>query len=219
MAGRYLATRYKGKKVAILHDNSTYGKGLADETKKAMNAAGLKETMYEAYTKGGKDFTAIVSRMKLANVDAVYVGGYHGEAGLIVKQMREQGLKAQLLAGDALATTDFWSVSGPAGAGTLFTFPPKVEDLPANKALVDRLKANKQPIEGYVLYSYAAVQAWAQAAEKAKTTDGKKVAEVLRAGEWNTVIGKFKYDKKGDIVSNSAYVWFAFKDGKYDQVK
>src|SRR4029078_2879671 len=64
VAGKYLADHYKGKNVAIVHDKTAYGKGLADETKKAMNAAGLKEAMYEAITQGDKDFSALISKMK-----------------------------------------------------------------------------------------------------------------------------------------------------------
>src|SRR6185503_2017317 len=102
VAGDYLAKNFAGKNVAILHDKTTYGKGLADETKKAMNAAGLQEKVFEAYTKGDKDFTALVSKMKAANIEAVFVGGYHQEAGLILRQMRDQGMKTVLMAGDAL---------------------------------------------------------------------------------------------------------------------
>ena len=67
VAGDYVAKTYKGKNVAILHDKTTYGKGLADETKKALNKAGVKEKMYEAYNKGDKDFNALVSKMKANN--------------------------------------------------------------------------------------------------------------------------------------------------------
>src|SRR6516162_1077641 len=76
VAGKYLADHYKGKRVAIVHDKTAYGKGIADETMKAMNAAGLKETMYEAITQGDKDFSALVSKMKQSNIDAIYFGGY-----------------------------------------------------------------------------------------------------------------------------------------------
>src|SRR6187549_2753072 len=95
VAGDYVAKNYKGKNIAILHDKTTYGKGLADETKKALNKAGGKEKLFEAYTKGDKDFNALVSKLKAAAIDVVYVGGYHQEAGLILRQMRAQGLKAQ----------------------------------------------------------------------------------------------------------------------------
>ena len=92
VAGDYVAKNYKGKNVAILQDKSTYGKGLADEMKKALNKAGVKEKMYEAYTQGDKDFNSLVSKMKANKIDVVYVGGYHTEAGLILRQMRGQGM-------------------------------------------------------------------------------------------------------------------------------
>ena len=107
IAGEYIAKNFKGKNVAILNDKTTYGKGLADETKKALNKAGVTEKLFESYNKGDKDFTAIVSRMKRENIDLVYVGGYHQESGLIVRQMRDQGLKTVLMAGDALADKEF----------------------------------------------------------------------------------------------------------------
>ena len=66
LPAEYIAKHYKGKKIAILQDKSTYGKGLADQTKKAIDKAGMKEKMYEAYTVGEKDFTALVSKMKAA---------------------------------------------------------------------------------------------------------------------------------------------------------
>ena len=93
VAGEYIAKNYKGKNIAILNDKTTYGKGLADETKKALNKAGVTEKMFESYNKGDKDFNAIVSRLKLDKIDLVYVGGYHQESGLILRQMRDQGLQ------------------------------------------------------------------------------------------------------------------------------
>src|SRR6478736_148976 len=104
VAGKYLADHYKGKNVAIVHDKTAYGKGIADETMKAMNKAGLKETMYEAITQGDKDFSALVSKMKQANIDVIYFGGYQTEGGLIVRQARDQGFKAQFIGADAVVT-------------------------------------------------------------------------------------------------------------------
>src|SRR5688572_25107782 len=63
VAGKYIANTFKGKKVAIIHDKTTYGKGLADETRKALQRAGGRETLYEAYNKGDKDFNALVSKI------------------------------------------------------------------------------------------------------------------------------------------------------------
>ena len=218
VAGNYIAKNYKGKNIAILHDKSTYGKGLADETKKALNKAGLRETMFEAYNKGDKDFTALVSKMKAAKIDAVFLGGYHAEGGLLVRQMRDQGMKTTLFGGDSLVTNEFWSITGPAGEGTMMTFGPDPRNKPQAVAVVKKFKDKGIDPEGYTLYTYAAFQIWAQAVAKAGTLDAKKVAETIRAGKWNTVLGQIGYDKKGDITVLD-YVWYIWgKDGKYKEI-
>jgi branched-chain amino acid transport system substrate-binding protein len=217
VAGAYLARHYKGKNIAILQDKSTYGKGLADETKKALNKAGVKEKLYEAYTQGDKDFNALVSKLKAAAIDVVYVGGYHTEAGLILRQMRDQGMKAQMISGDALATNEFWSITGPAGEGMLFTFGPDPRKKPTAAAVVKKFKDKGIDPEGYTLYTYAAIQVWAQAAKKAGTTDAKKVAATLHTGKWDTVLGPITYDKKGDITVID-YVFYVWKNGSYAEV-
>ena len=218
VAGKYLASKYKGKSIAILHDRTTYGKGLADETKKALNKAGVKERLYEAYTKGDKDFTALVTKMKQANIDVAYVGGYHNEAGLILRQMRDQGMKTMLVGGDALVTNQFWGITGPAGEGTLMTFNPDARKMKTAAPIVAKFKAKNIDPEGYTLYTYAAFQAWAEAAKKAGSTDPKKVAATLKSGKWNTVLGPLSFDKKGDVVGVD-YVWYVWnKDGSYSEI-
>jgi branched-chain amino acid transport system substrate-binding protein len=218
VAGNYIAKNFAGKNIAILNDKTTYGKGLADETKKALNKAGVTEKLFESYTKGDKDFNAIVSRLKAENIDLVYVGGYHQEAGLIVRQMRAQGLKTILMAGDSLADKEFASITGPEGEGTLFTFGPDPRKKSTAAAIVEKFKAKNIDPEGYTLYTYAAMQIWSQAATKAGTTDPKKVMDTIKAGSWDTVIGKIEYDAKGDI-KQLDYVVYKWDDkGGYSEI-
>ena len=218
VAGDYIAKNFAGKNIAILNDKTTYGKGLADETKKALNKAGVTEKLFESYTKGDKDFNAIVSRLKADNIDLVYVGGYHQEAGLIVRQMRAQGLKTILMAGNSLADKEFASITGPEGEGTLFTFGPDPRKKPTAAAVVEKFKAKNIDPEGYTLYTYAAIQVWSQAAAKAGTTDPKKVMDAIKAGSWDTVIGKIEYDAKGDI-KQLDYVVYKWDDkGGYSEI-
>jgi branched-chain amino acid transport system substrate-binding protein len=218
VAGAYIAKNFKGKNVAIVHDKTTYGKGLADETKKALNKAGVKEKLYDSYNKGDKDFTALVSKLKLNNIDLVFVGGYHQESGLILRQMRDQGLKTVLMAGDALADKEFASITGPAGEGVLFTFGPDPRKKATAAAVVKKFKDKGIDPEGYTLYTYAAFQVWSQAVAKAGTMDPKKVAATIKAGTWDTVLGKIAYDKKGDITVIDYVVYKWDKSGNYTEL-
>lgn len=215
VAGQFIAEHFKGHRVAILHDNSAYGKGLADETKKFMNQAGMQEAMYAAYVPGERDYSALVSRMKAAGIDVIYVGGYQAEAGLIVRQAKEQGMHVTLIGGDALVTSEFWQITGDTGEGTLMTFPSDPRVRPTAAAVVKEFRDKGIDPEGYVLYTYAAIQIWAEAADKAGTTDPHKVAAELKAaGPWQSVLGPIGFDKKGDIVK-SDYVFYVWHNGAY----
>ncbi len=218
VAGGYIARSMKDKRVAVLHDNSAYGKGLADETKKAMNAAGKQETLYSAYTPGERDYSAIVSRMKQDRIEVIYVGGYYTEAGLIIRQAKEQGLNATLIGGDALVTNEFWSITGAAGEGSLMTFSSDPRKRATAAAVVQRFRARNVDPEGYVLYTYGAMQIWAAAAEKAKTVDARKVADALkRQGPWGSVLGQTSFTPKGDVTVPD-YVFYVWRNGTYAEM-
>jgi branched-chain amino acid transport system substrate-binding protein len=218
VAGDYIAKAFKGKNIAILNDKTTYGKGLADETKKALNKAGMTEKMFESYNKGDKDFNAIVSRLKLNNIDLVYIGGYHQEAGLILRQMRDQGLQTVLMAGDALADKEYASITGPAAEGTLFTFGPDPRNKPTAKSIVEPFKAKNIDPEGYTLYTYAAMQVWSGAVKKAGTADPKKVMAAIKGNSWDTVIGTLEFDSKGDIKQLDYVVYKWDSKGGYTEI-
>lgn len=215
-AGPWLAKSYAGKNIAILDDKSAYGQGLANETQKNLEAAGGKVALRETYTQKEPDFSALISKLKDAKIDVVYIGGYHNDAGLMMRQAREQGLKADFVSGDALNTAEFWSISGPAGEGMRFSDAASAINLNSAKTVVGEFKADNYSPEGYTLSSYAAIQAWAAAVTKAGTTEGAKVAEALRANTIPTVIGDLSWDDKGDLTKVN-YAWFIWHDGKYDQ--
>jgi len=215
VAGNFLADKFGKKKIAILHDKTAYGKGLADQTRLNLKKRGVKDAMYEAYTAGEKDYSALVSKMKGAGIDVVYIGGYHTEAGLIIRQAREQGYNVQLVSGDALVTDEYWKITGAAGEGTLMTFSPDPRKNPDAAPVVKAFKDSGYEPEGYTLYTYGAIQAWAQAVKKAGSTKTGAVAKALHAGKFNTVLGKIGFDKKGDVTA-PGYIFYKWTNGKYD---
>jgi len=218
IAGVYLAESHGSDRIAIVHDKTAYGKGLADETRAALNAQGVTEVLYEAYTAGEKDYSTLVSKLKLEQIDVLYVGGYHSEAGLIVRQMRDQGLDTQLISGDALVSQEYWAITGEAGEGTRMTFSPDPRKNPEAVDVVKRFREelNYEP-EGYTLYTYAAIQAWAQAAESAGSLEPDAIKAALKGGTFETVLGTLSFDEKGDIEGPS-YVFYEWSNGNYHEV-
>jgi branched-chain amino acid transport system substrate-binding protein len=224
VAAKWLVDHAKDKKIAIIHDKSTYGKGLADETRKAMAAAGLRDVMYEGLNKGEKDFSSIVSKIKSVDADIVFYGGVHTEGGLLVRQMRDQGVKAVLMGGDGIASQEFASIAGPGVEGTLMTFPPDPRLRPEAFTVVKAFEAKHYNPETYTLYSYAAVQVMKQAMEKVNSTDPTAVAKALHeAGPYKTVVGDLAFDAKGDVTRADyvVYEWRKGADGKttYAQIE
>jgi branched-chain amino acid transport system substrate-binding protein len=215
--GRLWADLALGKlrdaKIAIVHDKTTYGQGLADAAKGFMNAGGKKEVLYEGVNAGEKDYSAIVSKIKASGAEYLMWGGLHTEGGLIVRQMRDQGIKTVMISGDGITDTEFASVGGPGVEGTLMSFGPEPRDNPNAKAIVAEFAAKGFDPQGYTLYSYAAMQIIKQAAEKANSLDPKKLAEVMHSGmSFKTVIGDIAYDKKGDRTTVD-YVWYVWQKG------
>ncbi|MGA8968168.1 MAG: branched-chain amino acid ABC transporter substrate-binding protein [Pseudolabrys sp.] len=222
VAGEYIVKHFKGKKIAIVHDKTTYGKGLADETRKTMSKAGMKEVLYEGVNTGEKDYSALVSKIKQSGADLIYWGGLYTEGGLIVRQMRDQGVKAPLMGGDGITSDEFASIGGPGVEGTLMTYGPDPRNKPDAKRVVEEFRAKKFEPEAYTLYSYAGVQIIKQAAEAAKSLDPKKVAEKMHSGmQFKTVLGDIAYDKKGDITKLDyvMYIWKKDPSGKITYVE
>ncbi len=217
IAGAYLATNFKDAKVAIIDDKTPYGQGLADETKKAANEAGLTEVVRESVNVGEKDFSALIAKMKDAGVSVLYWGGLHTEAGLIIRQAKDQGLNAVLVSGDGIVSNELASIAGDAVEGTLNTFGPDPTLRPENKELVEKFKAAGFNPEAYTLYAYAALQTIAEAAKAAGSTDPQAVAEAMKAGKFNTALGEISFDEKGDpkLPGYVMYEWKKGPDGKY----
>jgi branched-chain amino acid transport system substrate-binding protein len=218
VAGNYLADHWGDKKIAILHDGTTYGRGLADETRKQLNKRGVTEAIYDAFTPAKNDYAAEVTVLQAASIAVLYVGGYHTEAALIVRAARDRGYSVQLISGDALATEEFALIAGPAAEGTLFTFPADPRRNPEAAPVVERFRAENFEPAGYTLLSYSAVQAWAQAVEKAGSLELQAVIASLRSHQFDTVSGRIDFDDKGDLTIQN-WVWYVWKGGEYVPLK
>lgn len=225
VAADFIVKTLKAKRVAVIHDKDTYGQGLADAMKARLNGTHkIKEVIYEGISRGNKDFNALVTKLKSLKVDVIYFGGLHTEAGLFVRQAREQGLKAKFLSGDGIVTDDFPSIAGPATKGVLMTFGADPRLASGAKSVVKKFRDSGYEPEAYTLYSYATVQVIAEALKNnANTSDGQKLAKYIRANTFDTVMGPKAFDSKGDlkVTDYVVYEWQPTGGGKfnYKQIK
>jgi branched-chain amino acid transport system substrate-binding protein len=218
MAGAYLADHWSDRRIAILHDGQAYGQGLAEEVKKALNARGVREAMFEGITPGLVDYLDVIEKIQAANVDVVYYGGYSPEAGVLIRGLRDRGDDVQLVAGDGINSEDFGLTAGHASDGTMFTSTLDLRDSPQAAALVARLRSEHYEPIGPTFLAYGAVQAWAGAVDKAGTLELDAVINSLRTNDFETIYGRIGFDEKGDVYGYEPFAWYVWTGGNYQPV-
>ncbi|WPO99510.1 branched-chain amino acid ABC transporter substrate-binding protein [Pseudomonas sp. HR96] len=221
VAGDYIVDVLKAKKIAVINDKDTYGKGLADATSAELTKRGVKPVLEEGLTRGEKDFSALVTKIRGTGADTVYFGGLHPEAGPLVRQLRDAGLKdVNFVSGDGIVTDEMVTTAGGPQytKGVYMTFGADPQKLASSKTVVDEFTKKGFAPEGYTLYAYASVQALAAGFNGAKSNKGEDAAKWLKAHPVNTVMGEKTWDSKGDL-KVSDYVMYQWDDaGKYHQL-
>lgn len=224
VAADYIVDQLKAKRVVVIHDKDTYGRGLADATRNQLRKRGVRELFYEGLTRGEKDFNALVTKIRAANPEVVYFGGLHTEAGPLLRQLREQGSDAWFISGDGIVSEDFVKTSGGGRFLTkvLMTFgadPREPKNYPDGAKLVAAFRAAGYEPEGYTLYAYTAVQVVAAALKaKGKNAGGEVQADWIKQSSIPSVMGIKQFDSKGDLTV-SDYVMYEWKtDNTYSQL-
>jgi branched-chain amino acid transport system substrate-binding protein len=216
IAGDYLADEYARSNIAILHDGQAYGQGLAEYTKLQLNKRGITEAIFDSYVPDQADYNLLIDKLVAAKIDVLYVGGYQGDIGIIIRNAKKRLLDLKLVSGDSLVSEDFPIIAGDAGIGAYFTFGPDIRLMPEAKTVVAAfLDGEDYDPGGYTLYSYGTVQAWAQAVENAGSLEPDAVIGALKTGSFDTVLGKIGFDDKGDVTGISAFVWYVFEEETY----
>lgn len=216
VAGDYLANHFGNKNIAILHDGDAYGKGLAEITKRQLNRRGVTEVLFKQYAANQHDYLKIIDKLVEKEADVIYIGGYEADVGIILRQAKNVLPNIRLFSGDGLMAPGFLLYAGDAGAGSYFTSGPDMRINPEAADVVDGIRYDHtfEP-EGYTLYSYAAIQAWAQAVQQARSLDQEAVIKALQEGSFNTVLGTISFDDKGDVTGISSFVVYVYDEEGY----
>lgn len=219
VTAQFIVDRLKKRKVAVLHDKTTYGQGIADETVKSLKRRGVEPVFYSGIVQGDKDFTAVLTAVKQKGPEVLYFGGIYPEAILLVKQARALGMGAIFASGDGVWAREFIDIAGAAAEGSYISFTPDQSLIPAAKRIMEaHQKRFRSEAGAYTVYSYVALGLLLRAIEATQSTRGPLLAEYLRKTKFETALGPIQFDSKGDVLE-SPYVFWEVRGGKFVQVR
>ena len=216
-AADYVVDHKLADRIAVVHDQSAYGKGITDEFKRRLNERGVRETMYEAIAQGDKEFGDLITKMRDGGIELIYFGGYFTESGLFARQARGYGLTATMMVTSGSFNQEYWDLAGSAAEGTLMTFGPEPRKLASAAEVVKRFEAEGFSPEGYTLYAYAAIQVFAEAARRAGSARLDALGKALHEGTYETVLGPITFDDKGDV-KGFKYSMYRWHDRRYEEI-
>jgi branched-chain amino acid transport system substrate-binding protein len=216
MVGDYLADHWADKKIAVLDDGTTWGRGVANGVRARLHERGVPVAMDETFTPNEPEYSSLVARMQASSIDVFFPGGLHRDTGLIFRQARERNYDVHLVSSSSSATGDFPLIAGPGLDGTLMAGATDARRTPQAAEVVAQFRAQGYEPVGYTLFAYAAVQVWAEAVEAAGTLELGSVVEIMHSRQFDTVLGTIGFDEKGDVTGFDPWQWYVWQeDGTY----
>ena len=219
-AAEFVLAQLKSRRVAIIHDQTEYGLGLAESFAGALERrAPRRVVLTETLSQGDKDFSTQVARLKGAAPDVVYFGGIFREAAYLVRQMRQAGMKAVFVSGDAVLDPEFIKLAGEdAVTGIYLTFAPDPRLLQSASPIIRRYELQYGSLGPYVLYAYDAVGVLLQAIQVAKPVDNsaqelQKVLRAIRTRPYAGALGTLRWDRNGDLATPPYVIYVAKRGG------
>jgi branched-chain amino acid transport system substrate-binding protein len=201
VAAKFALEKLKPKTVAVIDDSTAYGQGLADTFETAAKAGGAKIVTREHTTDKDTDFKAILTKIKGRKPELIFFGGIDPQAGPMVKQMSELGIKAKFMGGDGMQTPNFIKLAGNAAEGAMASMPGLPKDqMPGGAKFLEKFKAKfNAEVELFAPMGYDAVFVFVDAMKRANSTDPAKFLPEIGKTNYQGVIGPIAFDEKGDL--------------------
>lgn len=216
IAAQFVREKLKLKRVAVLHDKTTYGQGFADIFKGALGS-GIEVVYYGGITRGDKDFKTVLTAIKQKNPELIFFGGIYADSGLLVKQAREINMTVPFMSGDGTIDQKFIEIAGAKAAeGTYLTFSPDPSNITAAKDFIIKYRNRFGELGPYSIYAYVAANILLDSVKEAGSTDSKAIIGKLKTKEFQTALGKIKFDEKGDV-SQAPYIVWITKNGRFEE--
>ncbi len=208
------------KSIAILHDNSSYAKGLAEETKAVLDAKGANIVFYDALSPNERDYSAILTKLRSTNPDIIFFTGYYPETGMLLRQQQEMGWDVQMMGGDAANHQDLVKIAGnKAAEGYFFVSPPLPQDLDSSEAKEFIAAFTKlygaPPVSVYAVLTGDAFKAVQLALEAGKVTSEDIAAFLPTLKGVAGFSGEIGFNEKGDRVGEFYRIYKVNSDGEF----
>ncbi|MEO8442293.1 MAG: branched-chain amino acid ABC transporter substrate-binding protein [Betaproteobacteria bacterium] len=219
--GKFALEKLKAKNIAVIDDSTAYGQGLADTFEATVKAGGAKLAAREHTTDKDTDFKAILTKIKGKKPDLIFFGGIDPQAGPMIKQMGELGIKAKFMGGDGIQTPNFIKLAGDASAeGAMASMPGLPKDqMPGGAKFLEKFKAKfNADVELFAPMGYDAVFVFIEAMKRAKSADPAKFLPEVAKTDYKGVIGPIAFDDKGDL-KNGPLTIYVVKGGKWDTME
>jgi branched-chain amino acid transport system substrate-binding protein len=215
-AAAYIADYLHAKTAAVIDDNTTYSKGLADNTVAALKKDGVDVVYYDAITPGQMDYSAVLSHVASFNPDVIYYTGYFSEAGLIAKEAAALHLKPKMMGGDSTNDPTLIKTAGPGAEGWTATTAPLPQFLTGAKDFVTDFTKTYGTAPGpYSVYEYDAVSVAAKAIADAGSTDPAAIIAALhKIKNFPGLTGDITFNDMGDRAT-AVYITIIVKNGVF----
>jgi len=217
VAADFILKTIRPKKIAIIHDKTAYGQGLADYFKRALGDR-VQVVYYGGIIQRDPDYKAVLTTIKQSDPELYFFGGIYPEAGRLVRQAKEIGMTIPMITGDGVYDPTFINIAGTSAEGTYVTFGAEPAGLPSAKSFMDKYKAKYGDPGPYSIYAYDAANIILTAIAETRNTDGSKIADYISKTVFHGAFGDISFDKNGDV-TKAPYVIWQVKGGKFVEIK
>ena len=210
LAAKRMAADNANAKIAIIHDSQFLGRGLAERLKRLSPSA--DEIVIKA---GAIDLAAVLKQIKNDGITSIYFTTAATDAGGIAAAINRAGLAVRYYGPDTLLSDVYWERAKAGGENTLVTFATDPATLARPDRLQDVFLSKAIAVDGATLTTFAAVESFVAAARNRDISNGRAMADWLKAGNAvDSIIGTIRFDAKGDV-SPQRFMWYRWSDGQY----
>lgn len=216
----FVVNNIKAKKVAVLHDNSEYGKGYAEQAVEHMKKIGdVEVVLFEAITPGAADYSSVIRKVRREKAEVLMWGGYYPEASKLLSNMNSLDVLIPFIGPDGLKDQGFVQLAGQDAENVYASGPTDTSANPVSKEYAEKHQAKYGSVPGaFFDNAVSATIALLNAIEKAGTTDPAKVIDALHKENVETAVGTIHFDEKGDAVGVGMSI-YQIQNGEYVEMK